>query len=129
MIYGVLADLLLFVHVWFMKFVALGGLAVIRWRWLMWIHLPCALLGAVLALGGWFWPFAGLEGWLRAEGAAHGYSINLVDRYLPSWLHPASLPRFLELGIGLLVLGLNVYIYHRVFRQRRPVPAPEATDA
>jgi hypothetical protein len=94
-----------------------------RWRWLMWIHVPCAVLGAVLALGGWLWPFAGLEGWLRTQATAHGYSVNLVERYLPTWLHPASLPRSLELGIGLLVLAVNLYIYRRVFRQPRPKPA------
>jgi hypothetical protein len=118
-IYGVLADLLLFVHLTFMKFVAVGGLMVLRWRWLIWIHLPSAIIGAVLALSGWFWPFAGLERWLRDRGAAHGYTLNLVDRFVPTWLHPSSLPRPLELGIGLLVLTLNVYIYRRIFRQRR----------
>ena len=129
MIYGVLADLLLLVHVTFMKFVALGGLAVMRWRWLMWVHVPCATLGAAMALSGWWWPFAGVERWLRETGAAHGYSVNLVDRYLPDWLHPAALPRSMELVIGLLVLGLNLYIYRRVFRQHRgAVTAPEPSQ-
>lgn len=119
MIYGVLADLLLLVHLTFMKFVAVGGLMVLRWRWLIWIHLPSAIVGLVLALSGWFWPFAGLERWLRDRGASHGYTFNLVDRFLPDWLHPASLPRLLELGIALIVLALNVYIYRRIFHQRR----------
>ncbi len=119
MIYGLVADLLLLVHLTFMKFVALGGLMVLRWRWLIWIHLPSAVIGLALALSGWFWPFEGLERWLREQGAAHGYTLNLVDRFVPDWLNPASLPRWLVLGIGWLVLGLNVYIYRRIFRQRR----------
>jgi Protein of Unknown function (DUF2784) len=119
MIFGVLADLLLFVHVTFMKFVALGGLMVIRWRWLIWIHLPSAILGLVMAISGWFWPFEGLERWLRVQGATRGYTLNLVDRFVPVWLNPAFLPRWLELGIGLLVFALNVYIYRRIYRQRR----------
>ena len=117
MIYGLLADLLLFVHLTFMKFVALGGLMVLRWRWLVWIHLPSAILGAVLALGGWFWPFAGIERWLRERGAAAGYTRNLVEQFLPAWLHPAALPRGLEIAAGLLVLAVNVYIYRRILRE------------
>ena len=119
MIYGVLADLLLFVHVTFLKFVAVGGFMVLRWRWLMWLHLPSALLGAGMALSGWFWPFERLEAGLRARATSVGYTLNLVDRYLPAWLHPATLPRPVELAIGLAVLGLNIYIYRRVLRQRR----------
>ena len=93
MIYGVLAELLLFVHLTLMKFVAVGGFLVLRWRWLLWVHLPAAILAAVMVLAGWFWPFAGLEHWLRERGAQHGYTQNLVERFLPTWLHPATMPR------------------------------------
>jgi hypothetical protein len=118
-IYGLLADLLLFVHLTLMKFVAVGGLMVLRWRWLVWVHLPAAIGGAILALGGWFWPFSSLERWLREHGAAHGYTRNLVDQFLPSWLHPAAMPRSMEIVVGLLVLALNAYIYRRVLRDWR----------
>jgi hypothetical protein len=123
-IYGLLADLLLFVHLTFMKFVALGGLMVLRWRWLVWVHLPSAILGAVLALGGWFWPFAGLERWLRDRGAATGYTRNLVEAHLPSWMHPSALPRPAETAVGLLVLALNLYIYRRILREWRAARSP-----
>ena len=116
MTYGLLAELLLLAHLTFMKFVAFGGLAVLRWRWLMWVHLPAAIAGAILALAGWLWPFAGLEQWLRERGANHGYHRNLVEQYLPSWLHPASFSRPAEFVVGLLVLALNAYIYQRVLR-------------
>lgn len=119
MIYGLLADLLLFVHLTFMKFVAVGGLMVLRWRWLIWVHFPSAILGAVLAFSGWFWPFAGLEGWLRERGAAAGYTRNLIEQFLPGWLHPSTFPRPVETVIGLLVLALNVYIYRRILREWR----------
>jgi hypothetical protein len=94
-------------------------LLLLRWRWLVWIHLPAAIAGAVLALGGWFWPFTGMEVWLRTRGASQGYTRNLVVQYLPWWLHPASLPRPMEFVAGLLVLALNAYIYRRVLREWR----------
>jgi hypothetical protein len=52
----------------------------------------------------------------------HGYSLNLVDRFLPEWMHPAALPRGVELVIGVAVVIVNVLIYRRVFR-RAPLPA------
>ena len=122
MIYGVLADLLLFVHFTFMKFVAVGGFAVLRWRWVRWIHLPAAVLGAGLAFAGWLWPFAGIERWLRERGAMRGYTFNLIDRFLPDAFHPAALSRPVELLIGVAVVIVNILIYRRVFR-RAPVPS------
>jgi hypothetical protein len=121
-IYGVLADLLLFVHFTFMKFVAVGGFGALRWRWIRWVHLPAAVLGAGLAFAGWFWPFESTERWLRDQGAQRGYSLNLVDRLLPDWMHPAALPREAELVIGVAVVIVNILIYRRVFR-RAAVPS------
>jgi hypothetical protein len=121
-IYGVLADLLLFVHFTFMKFVAVGGFGALRWRWVRWVHLPAAVLGAGLAFAGWFWPFESTERWLRDQGAQRGYSLNLVDRFLPDWMHPAALPRQAELVIGVAVVIVNLLIYRRVFR-RAAVPS------
>jgi hypothetical protein len=121
-IYGVLADLLLFVHFTFMKFVAVGGFGALRWRWVRWVHLPAAVLGAGLAFAGWFWPFESTERWLRDQGAQRGYSLNLVDRFLPDWMHPAALPREAELVIGVAVVIVNILIYRRVFR-RAAVPS------
>jgi hypothetical protein len=122
-IYAVLADLLLLVHLTFMKFVAVGGLMVLRWRWILWVHLPSAILGAAMAFAGWLWPFAGIERWLRDRAAVLGHHASLVERLLPAWLHPATMPRVLELVVGLLVLLLNVYIYRRVFRERNKAAA------
>ena len=122
MIYGILADLLLVVHFTFMKFVAVGGFGVLRWRWIRWVHLPAAVLGAGLAFAGWLWPFESTERWLRDQGTQRGYSLNLVDRFLPKWMHPAALPRGMELLIGVTVVIVNILIYRRVFR-RAPLPS------
>ncbi|MCA9469137.1 MAG: DUF2784 family protein, partial [Nitrospira sp.] len=40
MIWRVLADLVLLLHLAFILFVILGGFLTIRWSWLKWAHLP-----------------------------------------------------------------------------------------
>ena len=39
--YQLLADTVLVVHALFIVFAVLGGLLVLRWRQLLWLHLPC----------------------------------------------------------------------------------------
>ena len=43
MIWRVLADLTVGLHLAFVVFVVLGGLLVLRWPRLAWVHLPVAL--------------------------------------------------------------------------------------
>ena len=42
MLFGVFADLLVVIHLAFILFVVLGGLLVIRWPRLAFVHLPAA---------------------------------------------------------------------------------------
>jgi hypothetical protein len=45
---GILAELVVGFHVGFVLFVVLGGLLVLRWPRLAWVHLPAAVWGALI---------------------------------------------------------------------------------
>ena len=45
-----LADVVVLLHVGFVCFVILGGLLVYKWKWVMWVHVPAAMWGAVMDL-------------------------------------------------------------------------------
>lgn len=45
MLYPLLADLVLIVHLAFVVFVLCGGLLVLRWQRIAWLHLPAATWG------------------------------------------------------------------------------------
>src|SRR5262249_13411107 len=60
-----LADLVVLAHLTFIGFVALGGLLALRWRWLLWLHLPAVGLGVLLEFFGWPCPRAPLAHELR----------------------------------------------------------------
>jgi hypothetical protein len=103
-------------HLAFILFVLLGGLLVLRWPKLMWVHLPAAIWGVLIELGGWWCPLTRWENhFLRAAGRA-GYDNGFVNHYLIPIIYPAGLTRGLEVAIGVFVLVLNVAVYARVFR-------------
>ena len=56
MTYRVLADLVVLAHTLFVVFVVVGGFLVWRWRWLAWLHVPCAVWGMVIEYKGWICP-------------------------------------------------------------------------
>lgn len=80
--YHLWADMIVLIHAAFVLFVLLGGLAVLRWRRLAWLHLPAALWGATIELGGWICPLTYLENHLRRLGGGAGYGVTFIERCL-----------------------------------------------
>lgn len=120
---AILADLVVLAHFAFVVFVILGGLLVLWWRWLAWLHVPAALWGMVVELAGWICPLTPLENWLRARAGGHGYEESFVEHYILPLLYPSDLTREIQIGLGVLVIVVNLGIYGVVLSRRRP-PAP-----
>ena len=119
MIYGLLADLVLALHALFVAFVVLGGLLALRWRRAAFVHVPCALWGAWVALAGWICPLTPLEVALRQRSGEGGYAGGFLEQYLVPILYPGGLTRGIQIGRGVFVLVLNIAIYAAVTRRWR----------
>jgi hypothetical protein len=114
-----LADSLVLLHVAFVLFVALGGLLVLRWRWVMGLHLPAAAWGALVEFFSWECPLTPLENELRHRAAQAGYEGGFIEHYLLPTLYPAGLGRGGHALIGSFVVVLNALVYWWVLRRSR----------
>jgi len=119
MMYSLLADLVLIVHLAFVLFVLCGGLLVLRWRWIAWLHLPAAIWGAVVEFTGWICPLTPLENWLRVRGDSTGYAGDFLSYYLLALLYPEGLSRPIQLLLGILVIAVNLGVYGWILTNRR----------
>jgi Protein of Unknown function (DUF2784) len=121
-LYRVPADLVLVVHAAFVAFAILGGLLVLRWRWLLWLHVPAVSWGAFIEFTGWVCPLTPLENSLRVAGGTAGYSGDFVEHYVFPVLYSTTLTRNDQLVLGVGLLLVNVAIYAIVlYRFRRPL--------
>ena len=125
--YRLLADLVVTFHVAFVAFAALGGLLVLRWPRVAWLHLPAVLWGAGIEFLGGICPLTPVENQLRARVGGPGYAGDFVEHYLMPCLYPAGLTRQLQFWLGTIVLAVNVAIYARVAWRRRRRQASRAT--
>lgn len=119
MIFGLLADGVLILHLGFILFVVGGGFLVRRHPRLAWLHLPAAAWGALIELGGWTCPLTPLENHLRQMGGGAGYAESFVAHYLVPLIYPAALTRELQIGLGLGVVAINLAAYVLAYRARR----------
>ncbi len=111
MVYSLLADAVVVLHVAFVVFVVLGGLLVWRWEKVAWIHVPAAVWGALIEFTGWICPLTPLENWLRTRAGEAGYTSGFVEHYLVPILYPAGLTPTLQVLLGLFVLAINGAVY------------------
>jgi Protein of Unknown function (DUF2784) len=117
-IFRLLADLVVIVHAGFVLFVVVGGFLASRWRWLIWLHLPAAVWGALVELGGWICPLTPLENLLRRLAGEAGYGGGFIEHYVIPVLYPAGYTLGLRLSLAAVVVVLNGAAYGIYFRRR-----------
>ena len=121
MLHRGLADVVLVIHLAFVLFVVLGGLAVLRWPRLAWVHVPVALYGATIEFLGFVCPLTPLEIWLRRRGGGAGYEGGFIEHYVTAALYPGGLTREVQIGLGVAVLVINAVVYYVVWRRTHGV--------
>ena len=118
MIAKIAADAVVLLHFSFILFVAAGGLLVLRWPRLAWLHVPAAIWGALVELAGWICPLTPLEIRLRDAAGESAYTGGFIDRYIMPIVYPPGLSRSFQIALGCTVIGLNVLIYGLAFARR-----------
>jgi len=115
---ALLADLILLVHLGFILWVTLGGLAVLARPRLAWLHLPCVAWGAAVELFGWVCPLTPLENRYRALAGQAGYGGDFIQHYLTGVIYPEGLTRGVQIALGVGVLLVNAVVYVRLATRR-----------
>ena len=113
--YRIGVDLVLLLHLGFVLFAIGGGLLLVKWRGMVWIHLPAVAWGALVEFMGWICPLTPLENRLRALAGESATEADFIGRYLPTLLYPATLTREIQILLGMVVLFVNVALYWLVF--------------
>lgn len=114
MLYRLAADLLVVVHLLFVVFVVAGGFLTWRWPRVAWVHIPCAVWGALIEFAGWICPLTPWENALRRAAGQEGYGGGFIEQYIIPVLYPGgALTREIQIVLGTLVLAINVVAYGR----------------
>ncbi len=88
-----------------------------RWRKLIWLHLPAVVWGAWVELSGRICPLTPLENRLRQSAGRGAYNRSFTDEYILPLIYPEALTRELQIAIGVGVILLNLLIYAWLYRR------------
>lgn len=118
MLFRLAADFVLIAHLAFILFILFGGLLVLRWPKVAWLHLPTVAYGAAIEFIGWVCPLTPLENDLRQMAGEAGYTTGFVEHYLLPIIYPSALTHTVQIILGIAVLALNAVIYGLVWTRR-----------
>lgn len=111
MLWRMAADALVLVHLSFILFVLLGGLLLLRWPRLIWLHLPAMAWGIVVECLHLGCPLTPWENQLRRIAGQAGYDGGFIEHYLIPLIYPAGLTPQIQIGLGAIVVLVNLAVY------------------
>ena len=117
MIFRLLADAVVLFHAAYVIFVVVGGLLVLRWHRIAWLHVPAAAWGALVEFGGWICPLTPLENNLRMRAGEAGYAGGFIQHYVLRALYPTGLTPSVRWTLGALVVVINGLVYGLLYRR------------
>jgi len=118
MVYKLLADFVLLLHLAFIIFVIFGGLLAlknVKWAWL---HVPVAVWGGLIEFAGWICPLTPLENWLCFKAGVGTYQESFIAHYLLPLIYPTELTRNVQIILGAGVVLISLLIYSLVLYKR-----------
>jgi hypothetical protein len=130
MIDRLLADAVVVFHLLFIAFAVGGGILVMRWRRVMWVHLPAVAWAVLVEAMSWPCPLTPLENYFRHRGGEAGYPGGFIEHYIWPVIYPEGLTDQVQLLIGGFVFCVNVAAYAIVvarWKRGRAVPPPVAS--
>jgi hypothetical protein len=131
LIYRLLADFVLVVHVAFVLFVINGLLLTLlgyfmKWQWVRnpwfrWLHLAAIVIVVLQAWAGVICPLTILENWLRAYAGGVTYTGSFIAYWLRSLLFYQAEPWVFTIAyssFGALVIASWFFVKPRPFRKK-----------
>ena len=128
MFYRIAADFVLVTHFAFIVLVVAGALAVLRYPWFAWIHIPAASWGAFVELTGMNCPLTIVENSLRINAGQAGYAVSFIEQYIFPMIYPAGLTRQMQMTLAALVVAVNVIIYATILLRKRTARQNDARN-
>ncbi len=115
---GLLADLVLLLHLGFIVFALFGAMLALRWIWAALFHLPALAWATFIQISSGICPLTPLENSLRHAAGESSYSSSFVDHYLIPLVYPPGLTSRTQIWLATGLLLFNVLLYTLVLVRR-----------
>jgi hypothetical protein len=116
---GLLAAIVVVIHLLFIAFVAIGALLALKWPRVIYVHLPAVIWGMYVEFTHATCPLTPLENYFREQAGKERYTIDFIDYYLIPIVYPKGLTPDKQWILGFLIVIANVVTYTIIYRRSK----------
>lgn len=118
-IFEIFATLTLLLHFSFILFVIFGALLILRFKKIIYFHLPAVAWGAYIELSHSICPLTHLENYFLKKAGKDQYSIDFIENYVFKIIYPPALNYEIQTYLGIILIFVNLVIYYYIVKKSR----------
>ena len=118
-IFEIFATLILLLHFSFILFVIFGALLILRFKKIIYFHLPAVAWGAYIELSHSICPLTHLENYFLKKAGKDQYSIDFIENYVFKIIYPPALNYEIQSYLGVILIFVNLVIYYYIVKKSR----------
>jgi hypothetical protein len=111
MVYRLLSDFIVIAHFLYILFVITGALIALRWKKIIWLHIPAVIWGATVEYTGWICPLTPWENRFRMLAGEEVYHGDFIGNYILPVIYPEEVTRNIQIVLGTIVIIVNIMLY------------------
>ena len=111
LVYKILTNLVVLIHLLFILYVVFGALLAFRWKRSLIIHIPAVIWGVIVEYMNLICPLTPLENYFRKLAGYASFSTGFIDHYLTPVIYPENLEQSTQIFFGSFVVIINILAY------------------
>ena len=115
----ILATLTLLLHFLFILFVIFGALLILRFKKIIYFHIPAVAWGAYIELSHSICPLTHLENYFLKKAGKDQYSVDFIENYIFKIIYPPALNYEIQTYLGVILIFVNLVIYYYIVKKSR----------
>ena len=118
-IFEIFATLTLLLHFSFILFVIFGALLILRFKKIIYFHIPAVTWGAYIELSHSICPLTHLENYFLKKAGKDQYSVDFIENYIFKIIYPPALNYEIQTYLGIFLIFVNLVIYYYIVKKSR----------
>ena len=118
-IFEIFATLALLLHFSFILFVIFGALLILKFKKIIYLHIPAVVWGAYIELSHSICPLTHLENFFLKKAGKDQYSVDFIENYIFKIIYPPALNYEIQTYLGVILIFVNLLIYYYIVKKIR----------
>ena len=114
-----LATLTLLLHFSFILFAIFGALLILKFKKIIYFHIPAVAWGAYIELSHSICPLTHLENYFLKKAGKDQYSVDFIENYIFKIIYPPALNYEIQTYLGVILIFVNLVIYYYIVKKSR----------